>query len=70
MLDNYFSAYSPDGLRKMHLAVVHAFETDEATPSGQEKPFGVRQYDDWKRWSDGLEAELAKRKALFLKVPW
>jgi hypothetical protein len=70
MLGDYFANFSTDGLKKMHLAVLHAFQKDEETPKGQPKPYGVREYADWKKWSDALEGELRRRKAQFTNVPW
>jgi hypothetical protein len=61
---------SDGGLKKLHEAVHHAIETDDKTPPNQDKPHGVRQFADWKQWSDELETELQKRKMSFKKVPW
>lgn len=67
---SYISGFSNDGLLKMHLAVVNALKADDATPADQEKLYGVRTYQDWRQWSDSLEAELTKRNVQFNKVPW
>ena len=70
MLKDYVAGFSTDGLQKMHLAALHAFQKDEATPAGQAKLYGVREHADWKQWSDALEAELEKRNAQLTKIPW
>lgn len=62
-------AFSNDGLRSLHSALLEAFVKDEAAP-GDKKPYGVRQTGDWKEWSDALESELQKRHMSFTKVPW
>lgn len=70
MSSSYVSDFSNDGLLRMHLAVINALKADDETPQGQEKLYGVRTYQDWRQWSDSLEAELSKRKVSFNKVPW
>lgn len=61
---------SSAGLKKLHEAVHRAMEIDDKTPPSQDKPFGVRQFSDWKQWSDELEAELQRRNIQFTKVKW
>jgi hypothetical protein len=70
MSDSYVSNFSNDGLVKMHLAIVNALKADDETPDGQDKIYGVRLYQDWRQWSDSLEAELIKRSVVFNKVDW
>lgn len=70
MSDSYVSNFSNDGLLKMHLAIVNALKADDETPDGQDKIYGVRLYQDWRQWSDSLEAELIKRSVVFNKVDW
>lgn len=70
MSDSYVSGFTNDSLSKMHQAILDALEKDDKTPEGQEKPYCVREYDDWRKWADTLEAELAKREVPFDKVPW
>lgn len=70
MSDSYVSNFSNDGLLKMHLAIINALKTDDETPDGQDKIYGVRLYQDWRQWSDSLEAELIKRSVVFNKVDW
>jgi hypothetical protein len=64
------SGFSNDGLSKMYQAILDALEKDDTASGGQEKPYGVREYQDWKQWADTLEAELTKREIQFVKVPW
>lgn len=69
-LKEYLSGFSTNGLCMMHKALRDAFHKDEQTPQGHEKPYGVRIYEDWRQWSDALEAELSSRNESFEKVPW
>jgi hypothetical protein len=64
------SGYSTSGLLMMHQGIRHALETDDNLPQGQAKPYGVREYQDWKSWSDLIESELDHRKVTYQKVPW
>jgi len=61
---------SLNGLKERHKAVFDAVATDDSIPTGHDKPFGVREFPDWKTLSDQLEAELTKRKEPFHQVPW
>lgn len=62
---------STPGLLKMHSAVREAIEVDDALIlSGFKPTYGVRDYADWRSWSDALEAELDKRNAKYAKVSW
>lgn len=69
-VQQYLSGFSTPGLQMMHKAVRDAFDKDEATPQGQQKPYGVRHYADWRQWSDALEAVLESRGAPFTPIPW
>ncbi|MGA2398862.1 MAG: hypothetical protein ABSG30_12465 [Steroidobacteraceae bacterium] len=62
--------FSDGGIKKLHDAVLDALDKDDKTPPNQDKPYGVRQFPDWRQWSDALEAELQKRKIPFSKVKW
>ncbi|WP_372988289.1 hypothetical protein [Marinobacter sp.] len=64
------SGFSDSGLQKMHLAVLHSLEKDDATPEGKPKVYGVREYNDWRAWADALEEEMDKRGVTHNKVPW
>ena len=69
-LEEHLSGFSTNGLLMMHKALRDAFHKDEQTPNGQDKPYGVRVYADWRQWSDALEAELSSRNQSFEGVPW
>lgn len=60
---------SVGGLRSLHDAVRKALAEDDRAPAG-EKLFGVREFPDWQRWSDALEAELLERGETFTAVRW
>ena len=52
-----------EGIRK-------ALAEDDAIPPGHAKPYGVREFPDWREHSDAIEAELDKRKETYTPVPW
>lgn len=64
------TGFSTNGLLMMHKALRDSFDKDEGTTSGQEKPYGVRTYADWRKWSDALESALTDRGESFEPVPW
>lgn len=61
---------SSSGLKKLHDAVHRAFEHDEGATRTEDKIYGVRAYQDWRIWSDALEAEMSSRGVVFNPVPW
>ena len=69
-MNEYAAIFSDEGLIGLHKSVRAAFDKDEATPEEQEKIYGVREYSDWRQWSDALESEMTKRGVNFEPVPW
>jgi hypothetical protein len=59
---------SVNGLLMMYGAVRDALSVDDNATGP--KPYGVRDTPDWREWSDGLERELEKRNARFVKIDW
>ncbi|MHC8510000.1 MAG: hypothetical protein ACYYKD_11545 [Rhodospirillales bacterium] len=59
-----------DSLKTLHNAIRDCLEIDEAIPSGQDKKYGVRQFPDWKKMADEMEAELDKRGKTYTPIPW
>jgi len=51
-------------------AILEHLAEDDATPTGLDKPWQVREEPDWKASSDLIEDELTKRKVPFQKVQW
>jgi hypothetical protein len=62
--------FSTNGLKALQDAIRKALEADNATPAGQDKAYGVREFPDWKEMADELEAELDRRGETYTKVPW
>jgi hypothetical protein len=61
---------SNSGLTTLHNAIHDALKTDDETPPDVDKPFGVRQFADWRDWGQWLETELTARKLSFVPVRW
>lgn len=62
--------FSSNGLKKMYEAARNALAEDDATPLGQDKPFGVRAFADWRQLTDAIEVELDKRNVPYPKIAW
>jgi len=62
--------FSTNGLLMMHGGIRDALAVDDNTGEDHEKPFGVREYADWRPLGDALEAELGRRKVTYTKIPW
>lgn len=62
--------YSTSGLLMLHNAIHQALAVDDNIKISIDKPYGVREYRDWRKMSDEIEAELSKRGVKFQVVPW
>lgn len=65
------AGFSDKGLHALWHGVKVAFDADsESIELGKEPEYGVRTFNDWKEWSDQLEAEMSYRKMTFDAIPW
>ncbi len=62
--------FSTNGLLMMHGGVVKALSEDDATLGGEDKPYGVREFPDWRALSDAIESELTVRNVSFVPIAW
>ena len=62
--------FSTSGLLMMHNSIHQALAVDDNIEKGKDKPYGVREYRDWKEMSDAIEKELTTRAIKFQAVPW
>ena len=62
--------FSNNGLLMMHDGIKQSLAADDNTPAGKDKPYGVREFADWKQMSDAIESELKSRGVNFQAVPW
>lgn len=62
--------FSTNGLTMLHDAIRKSLSADDNTPQGTAKPYGVREFTDWRELSDQIEAELKKRGGDFIPIPW
>ena len=59
------------GILKLNATVREALEQDDQLILSGLKPiYCVRDFPDWRAWSDLLEAELDKRAVKYAKVGW
>jgi hypothetical protein len=61
--------FSTNGIKLLHQTITKALAEDDARPNGAEV-YGVREYPDWRREADQLEAELANRSETFAPIVW
>lgn len=62
--------HSTTGLKNLHKGILDVVMKDDAIPVGQDKLFRARELPDFKKMSDQVEDELARRGESFQKVPW
>jgi len=60
---------STNGLNLLHTTIATALAEDDALPKDG-KRYGVREYPDWRRQADDIEAELASRQQRFEPIGW
>jgi hypothetical protein len=60
---------STNGLRLLHRTIAEALAEDDKQPDGA-KPYGVREYPDWRQQADAFEAELTARSEAFEPIAW
>lgn len=65
-----YTGFSDSGLKMMQKGVAEALVFDDAIPAGQAKEFGVREYSDWRKHADAIEAVLDQRKVSYTKIVW
>jgi hypothetical protein len=59
---------SNQSLQDLHTLIREALVSDDAAKDA--KPYGVREYPDWKKQADEFEAEMTSRKISFNKIEW
>ena len=67
---NNIAGMSENGLKGMQRAIHDRLIEEDALPAGQQKIYGVREYQDWREQADEMEAELDLRRVNYTKVPW
>jgi hypothetical protein len=59
------------GLMALHQLIAEAQAADDAATAGERRrPFGVRDYPEWRRQADAYEAEMKKRGLIFKHIEW
>jgi hypothetical protein len=61
---------STETLLKMYSAIEDARKADDATPSGQNKEYGVREHRDLREEACAIEEILDKRSVVYEKIVW
>ncbi len=61
-----YDEISGNSLKELHHSIKKALDKDDSTPSGQDKPYGVRSFRDWKDHK-AAEAAMKKRNISFEK---
>ena len=59
---------SDNGLKSLHKGIQYCLDADNKTPAGKDKPHGVKEFPDWARWRDTLEAELERRQLPYTPI--
>lgn len=63
-----YTKLSTATLRDFHDAIRRCLEEDDSAPQGQMKPYGVREYPDWKEQLDNIEVELSRRSESYTPI--
>jgi hypothetical protein len=58
-------------LMALHQLIGEAQAADDAAAAGKRRrPFGVRDYPDWRKQAGAYEAEMEKRHIVFKHIEW
>lgn len=60
-----YNKISEDSLKELHQSIKKSLDEDDRTPEGQDKPYGVREFPDWKEHKDAIEAAMKERNIPF-----
>lgn len=60
---------SDGSLIDLHALIREALESDDRSADGR-KLYGVRDYPDWRRQANDLEAEMRRRSIAFEPIDW
>lgn len=64
-------ALTNHGLMALHQSIAKAQAADDAAAAAQKRrPFGVRDYPEWRRQADAYEGEMKKRGLVFKHIEW
>lgn len=67
-MDMHYEKLSTPTLQDFHSSIADCLQVDDNTRAGTMKPYGVREFPDWKEQLDQLEIELVKREASFTPI--
>lgn len=59
---------STSALKEFHRSIQRCLQTDDSTPSGKMKPYGVREFNDWAEHLQKIEALLTNRQEKFTPI--
>jgi len=65
-----YDEFSKNLLKCFHDSIKNAMKIDDETPEGQDKPYGVREFYDWKQHADAIESEMEDRGIEFEEIKW
>ena len=60
-----YNEISGNSLKELHQSIKKALDTDDRSPVGQDKPYGVRAFQDWKEHKAAIEAAMKKKNLPF-----
>jgi len=62
--------FSDNAVRAMHNAIRTCLAIDDSVVGSGPKPYGVREYSDWRVWRDELEGAMTDRGLQFQPITW
>ena len=62
--------FSDSALLMLYNSIDKALKEDDSRQQNEIKEYQVREYKDWRIWSDSIEEELIKRNVEFEKIKW
>ncbi len=65
-----YEEISNGSLKELHESIKKAIKADKETPNGQDKPYGVNEFPDWKEHAEAIESAMTKKELEFEPIIW
>lgn len=65
-----YTEISEGSLKELHESIKKAIKADRETPAGQDKPYEVDKYDDWKNHAEAIESAMTSKNIKFDPIDW
>jgi hypothetical protein len=69
-IDRFVKLHTTKSLGALHEEIRRALAEEDALPPGKPRPYGVREFADFRLEADAIEAELRRREQQVQSIKW